>query len=393
MAAAAIEPGTPAEEVVVCGQLAMVTSMLARHTETVAYADRALRASGDSVTLRQQALAVGASTGVLAGLVPDAADRLRQADALAERAGGASLFPGELGLTRVVLDWLGGRWDTALDGVRLVGAELAARQQATLGAALSAVELEMRTWRGELARAAKLAARPVPSMPNMRDLQLWALAGYRAASESPAVAGALLRSALTDPRTAPYGPLLLSRLIETDPREEAEDLAKTLVEVAGPLASPWSGTTLHRVLGVLRGDRDALAEAIREAEAGGLAFERARAQLALGELAADETDALTEAYQLFDRLGVHRLSRQAGRRLQALGAKVPRRQRRAAGLLSESEDRVARLVQQGMRNREIAAALHYSPRSIEVYLSRVYAKLRVSSRLELARRLDAIDGA
>jgi len=46
-------------------------------------------------------------------------------------------------------------------------------------------------------------------------------------------------------------------------------------------------------------------------------------------------------------------------------------------------------VQQGMRNRDIAAALHYSPRTIEVYLSRIYAKLHVSSRLELARVLDA----
>jgi DNA-binding NarL/FixJ family response regulator len=35
--------------------------------------------------------------------------------------------------------------------------------------------------------------------------------------------------------------------------------------------------------------------------------------------------------------------------------------------------------------------LHYSPRSIEVRLSRIYAKLRVSSRLELAQALDAMD--
>ena len=65
----------------------------------------------------------------------------------------------------------------------------------------------------------------------------------------------------------------------------------------------------------------------------------------------------------------------------------------SAGLLTESEERVARLVQQGMRNREIAAALNYSPRSVEVYLTRVYAKLRVASRLELARTLDAMDTA
>ena len=50
---------------------------------------------------------------------------------------------------------------------------------------------------------------------------------------------------------------------------------------------------------------------------------------------------------------------------------------------------MARLVQQGLRNREIAAALHYAPRSVEVYLSRIYAKLGISSRLQLARTLDA----
>jgi DNA-binding NarL/FixJ family response regulator len=73
-----------------------------------------------------------------------------------------------------------------------------------------------------------------------------------------------------------------------------------------------------------------------------------------------------------------------------LGARVPRVRSRAAGLLTETEEQVARLVQQGMRNRDIAAALHYSPRTIEVYLSRIYGKLHVSSRLELARALDAL---
>ncbi|HYU85019.1 MAG TPA: helix-turn-helix transcriptional regulator, partial [Kribbellaceae bacterium] len=99
-------------------------------------------------------------------------------------------------------------------------------------------------------------------------------------------------------------------------------------------------------------------------------------------------DELTEAYRTFQRLGAHGLRRTAGARLRELGAKVPRARTRAAGRLTESEERMARLVQQGMRNREIAAALHYSPRSVEVYLSRIYAKLGISSRLELARLLD-----
>jgi DNA-binding CsgD family transcriptional regulator len=388
--AAATAPASPGEEVVVCGQLAMLASMLARHAETVALADRALRASGESTALRLQALAVGASTEALAGLVPQAARRLRQASELVDGSA-VHLFSGELALARVVLEWLGGRWDAALEGLRTVTAELTVRRQAMLAAALGAVELEMRTWRGEFAVAASLATHPAPHLPNLADLHAWALAGYQAATGDRDAAVTTLHAAL-DREPAPYGALLLSRLIELDPPStELDTLVKALVEVAGPSISPWSTTTLRRTLGQVHADPDALREAVGCAQAGGLAFEAARAQLALGELVDGEVPTLVEAYRLFARLGAHGLRRRAGRRLHELGAKVPRSRPGAAGLLTESEERVARLVQQGMRNREIATALHYSPRSIEVYLSRIYAKLRVASRLELARALDAMD--
>jgi DNA-binding CsgD family transcriptional regulator len=386
-------PASPAEEVVVYGQLAMLTSLRGQHTETVELADRALRAAGTSTTLQLQALAVCASTGALAGLVADATARLRKAERLTGEAGGTSAFSAELGLTRVVLDFLGGRWDGALEALRTVAVELETRQQATLAAALTAVELEIRTWRGELVPAARLAQRPAPAARNMAELHAVAVAGYLAASGDPDGARARLHAALTDPHTAPYGCLLLSRLIELDhdAGRDVTALLDTLVSVAGGRVSPWSVTTLHRTAGVVRRDPSELARAVATAEAGGLVFERARAQLALGELVTDAAPGLQEAYHTFARLGVDRLRRQAGRRLHDLGQKVPRHRSRAAGLLTESEGRVARLVQQGMRNRDIAAALHYSPRSIEVYLSRIYAKLRVSSRLELARALDAMD--
>jgi DNA-binding NarL/FixJ family response regulator len=144
-------------------------------------------------------------------------------------------------------------------------------------------------------------------------------------------------------------------------------------------------------VGLVAGDRDALAGAVADARAGGLVFEEARGQLAWGEADPDAAGELAAAYVTFQRIGAHGLRRRAGRRLRELGAKVPRARPRRPGLLTEAEERIARLVQQGMRNREIAAALHYSPRSVEVYLSRVYAKLRVSSRLELARALDAME--
>ena len=146
--------------------------------------------------------------------------------------------------------------------------------------------------------------------------------------------------------------------------------------------------SLHRAIGLVHADADALRTAADEALAGGLVFEHARAVLALGLLdgmADGVADELVGAYQTFADLGAHGLRRTAGRRLRELGAEVPRARERPAGLLTDTEDRIARLVCQGMRNREIAAALHYTPRSVEVYLSRIYAKLGISSRLELAR--------
>ena len=104
-----------------------------------------------------------------------------------------------------------------------------------------------------------------------------------------------------------------------------------------------------------------------------------------------DVDELVLAYQGFATMGADGLRRAAGRRLRALGAKVPRARTRSAGLLTETEDRIARLVRQGMRNREIAATLQYTPRSVEVSLSRIYAKLGISSRLALARMLDTTD--
>jgi DNA-binding CsgD family transcriptional regulator len=397
--ASAMAPAGPAEEVLVNGQLTMLSSMLTRHREAIEYADRALEASGTSTRLQLQALAVGASMGALAGLVTDATARLRRAARLAEDAPYA--YPGELGLTRVVLDWLGGRWDAALEALPRVAAELTARQQTPLVAALTAVQLEIRTWRGELVLAARLverpAAAPVPLMANMANLHALAQAGYHLATGDLDAARKVLVAAIGEEPASPYNCLLLARLAELelavpDP-EAAERAAARLVEVSASRYSPWSKTTLYRITGLVHGDPAALRQAVTEAEVGGLVFERARAQLVLGELVPDAVDGLVDAHRTFARVGAHGLRRQAARRLQELGAKVPRARSRSGGLLTESEERVARLVQQGMRNREIAAALHYSPRSIEVYLSRVYAKLRVSSRLELARALDALDAS
>jgi DNA-binding CsgD family transcriptional regulator len=389
----ALPISSPAEGVIVFEHLAMLSSLLFQHDRTVEYANRALACSDGQPMLELQALSVCASITALAGLVHDASWRVRRAEELVDQVGSHG-FRAERAASRVALDWLGGRWDAALDGIGRWLPDVEATQADQALGVLQAVELSIRTWRGELDVAARLAALPAPQSVNISKLHACALAEYLIARGEVDEAYTVLEDAVGAKLESAYSCVLVARMIELDlergRQAAAEEALAGLVSVSSTRVSPWSRTTTRRVSGVLRRDADLVREAVAEAALGGLEFEKARAQLALGELSSDEVPVLVEAYTAFQRLGAHGLRRQAGNRLRALGAKVPRARSKAPGLLTEAEENVARLVQQGMRNRDIAAALHYSPRTIEVYLSRIYAKLHVSSRLELARVLDAM---
>jgi DNA-binding NarL/FixJ family response regulator len=69
--------------------------------------------------------------------------------------------------------------------------------------------------------------------------------------------------------------------------------------------------------------------------------------------------------------------------MRSLGAKS-RSGPRAAGLLSKREREVLRLLGEGLTNREIGARLYISPKTAEHHVSRVYAKIGVSTRAEAA---------
>src|SRR6266542_3616503 len=136
--------------------------------------------------------------------------------------------------------------------MRTLAAELEV-QQVTQASALTAVELEIRTWRGELVLAAPLAARPAPAARNVASLHAWALAGFLAARGDPDAARRTLLTAADDPAVATYAGLLLSRLAELELEQgRADDAAKTLARLADLTEShisPWARTTLHRSAG------------------------------------------------------------------------------------------------------------------------------------------------
>ena len=93
-------------------------------------------------------------------------------------------------------------------------------------------------------------------------------------------------------------------------------------------------------------------------------------------------EALGRALGIFERLGALVYAERARSELARIGGRAV-----AAGVgLSETERRIAELVAQGRANKEVAAALSLSPKTVEWNLSKVYAKLGVRSRAELASR-------
>jgi DNA-binding NarL/FixJ family response regulator len=117
-------------------------------------------------------------------------------------------------------------------------------------------------------------------------------------------------------------------------------------------------------------------------------LELARTYLAKGSIErrakqkAEARAALRRAEEIFAELGARLWLERARRELARTG--LTRSHDRE---LTPTELRVAELAAEGSQNKEIAGALFISVKSVEANLSRVYAKLGIRSRVELASRL------
>jgi DNA-binding CsgD family transcriptional regulator len=180
--------------------------------------------------------------------------------------------------------------------------------------------------------------------------------------------------------------------------DDAEPLIGALERNGSRLDRAWMlamGARCRAMLLAGRGDLNAATAAaetaMTEHERLPMPFERARTQLLLGQLQRRQRHrdiaaaTLSDALQTFERLGTmlwaDRVRAELGRGMSG--------RRRAEGLTA-SEHRVAELAASGMTNKDIAAALFISPKTVEVNLSRIYRKLNIRSRVELYRTLDAL---
>ena len=119
--------------------------------------------------------------------------------------------------------------------------------------------------------------------------------------------------------------------------------------------------------------------------------DRARTQLAFGEWLrrsrrrVDAREHLRAALAVFEELGAAPLAERAAQELRASGETARRRDVSTATDLTAQERQVAALVQQGLSNKDAAARLFVSPRTVDFHLRNVFSKLGVSSRGELAQ--------
>jgi DNA-binding CsgD family transcriptional regulator len=231
----------------------------------------------------------------------------------------------------------------------------------------------------------------------------WALALLDLSLDNPRAALAHAREATADPRDEgveepaliPAFPEYAEAAIAAGELQEAGALLDWVEERAARLDRAWALACVGRCRGLLaaaRGDEAGAVVAFGRALAEhdrvqGRRFDLARTQLARGEAlrrfkkkrAARE--AIEAAAAIFDELGAKLWSAKARRELARIGGRT------GAPGLTETERRVAALVAAGRSNKEAAGELFVTVRTIETHLTKIYAKLDVRSRTELARRL------
>jgi DNA-binding CsgD family transcriptional regulator len=195
-----------------------------------------------------------------------------------------------------------------------------------------------------------------------------------------------------EPFLAHFLPDEIEALVALGEDERAESLLDVFEAGAREHDRAWALAAAARCRGLLEASRgdfaaalEALDRALAEHERVDVPFQHARTLLVKGRIHRRNKekraarDALEAALEIFERLGTPLWAEQARSDLGRVGLRPP-----APDGLTATEEKVAELAASGLTNRKIAETVFMTPKSVEAVISRIYRKLGVGSRAELA---------
>ncbi|WP_210587669.1 LuxR family transcriptional regulator [Streptomyces sp. GESEQ-35] len=213
---------------------------------------------------------------------------------------------------------------------------------------------------------------------------------------------AAMSSALTviddDPAYTAEGtmPELIEAAVRAGRREVAATAYRTLSERALAAGTPWGLGLRSRCEALLAEGADAegaYLESISQLKRCRMVVDLARTHLLYGQWLRrakrrrDARHELYTAYDMFAAMGAERFAEQAAVELRAIGERTRTRAPETALDLTPQESRIADLAAAGASNSEIAANLFVSPSTVDYHLRKVFRKLNVTSRTQLAAQL------
>jgi DNA-binding CsgD family transcriptional regulator len=192
--------------------------------------------------------------------------------------------------------------------------------------------------------------------------------------------------------------LAAADLVEAAHRNGRLDLAQTTLarfeSFARPTAAPWTLALVSRCRAMLSAGAAAgrfFEEAMKRHAESGRPFDEARTRLLYGEFLrrarrrAEARAQLRSALETFERLSASPWEERARAELRATGETARKREPSTLTQLTPQQLQIVRLVAQGATNKEVAAQLFLSSRTVDYHLRNVFVKLGISSRAELIR--------
>jgi DNA-binding CsgD family transcriptional regulator len=261
-------------------------------------------------------------------------------------------------------------------------------------------EMMLAAWRGQDARVSELIdAASQEASADWRTVSSYARSVlYNGLGRHDLAREAAWSAFVREP--AGHGAFLLPELVEAAARTgdtvKVKAALKWLSERTRVISSDWAVGIEARVRALLSEGEQA--ERFYRDSIARLANTRARVELARSHLLygeslrrerrrVDAREQLRAAHEMLATMGVEAFAERARRELLATGETARKRTVETRDELTAQEALIARLARDGLSNPEIGTRLFISPRTVKYHLRKVFIKLDISSRRELARVL------